>query len=93
MTCCTLIVAVPKHRSAQDVALELRRELRPKVYDCTFGGYRPLEFSVAERGKEVHLTILGVTGSDATTVWGQVSDDLYGRQLSCVFSTATAKAA
>jgi hypothetical protein len=90
---CTLIVTVPKHRSVPDVAHELRRELRPKVYDCTLGGYRPLEFSVAERGKEVHMTIHGVTGSDATTVWGQVSDDLYGRQLSCVLNTAIAKAA
>ncbi len=90
---CTLIVTVPKHRSAPDVALELRRELLPKVYDCTLGGYRGLSFDVTERGKEVVMTIHGVTGSDATTVWGQVSDDLYGRQLSCVLSTAIAKAA
>jgi len=90
---CALIVTVPKHRSAQDVALELRAELRPKVYDCTLGGYRPLEFTVAERGKEVHMTIHGVTGSDATTVWGQVNDDLYGRQLSCVLQAPVRKAA
>lgn len=93
---CTIIVAVPKHRSTQDVA-KVVKDLRPTVFDPTIhvgrGGYRPLEFSVAERGKEVHMTIHGVTGSDATTVWGQVNDDLYGRQLSCVLHVQAAKAA
>ena len=89
---CAIIVSVPKHRTVQDVALVVR-EIRPKVYDCTLGGYRQLEFSVAESGKEVHMTIPSISGSDVTTVWGQVSDDLYGRQLTCVLQAPMQKAA
>jgi hypothetical protein len=89
---CTIIIAVPKHRSAFDVALAVR-SLRPKVYDYSLVGYRQLDFTVAERGKEVHMTIQGVTGNDATNVFGQVNDDLYSHQLSCVLYAPVARAA
>ena len=90
---CNIIVAVPKHRLASDVAMTVRG-LRPRVYDNTLCGYRQLEFTVVERNRnEVEMTIHGVSGSDATTVWGQVSDDLYGRQLSCTLRAPMTQAA
>lgn len=90
---CTIIVAVPKNSLAQHVALTMRNHLRPKVYDFSKGGYRELKFDVVEQGKEVILTVHGVSGSDATTVWGQMSDELYSRQLTCTFKAPQAQAA
>ncbi len=90
---CTIAIAVPKGRTAADVALQLRGKLRPKVYDCSRSGYRELKFDVVERGKEVLMTIHGVSGNEETDAWGYVDDNLKSLQLSCTLQAPVQKAA
>ncbi len=82
MSTCTIMVDVPRGHLPDHVA-QVVRGLRPKVYDVSLNGYRAVPFSVAVVGKEVHMTLHGLSGNDATTVWGRVHDDLYSHQLRC----------
>lgn len=104
----TLVISLKNGKSIEEVC-SMAVGLRPRVYDGQLGGYRSLVyvesgakppekgayFRVEPHDAEVHLIMVGINGSDATSLWGAVKDEVFSKTgLSCSFkSNATGIAA